>query len=552
MKIIKFVQVCTLLAISLLLTGCFYEIANLVQQASPVAEEYYDNSINLTPAVGGAAYFGTSLNMPMRNPLTLNPLINQDRSVDRVLGLVFEPLVEVRENMRPAPVLASRIVFAGDGMSALVTLRADALWSDGISITSSDVAFSVNVINSELGSYIYKEVIRDIVGVDIIDRDNFRVRFSRPQGGMGFALAFPIIPRHYFEGHINLTSARNMAPIGSGVYRVESVEAVSRVNLVVNENNMLRTIPYITRAYAIITDSTETDFMAFEQGIVNVLATDIMGFGRFSGIRNVTITNYDTNNFVFLGFNLRNPLIADLEVREIIAHAINREHILNNIYLGIGRGSSGVINPVSHFYRPNLAYPEFDMEKARNLLFQIGARDHDNEGVFSKEINGHLRRMEFRLLVNIESPERVAIAHTIKENLEMLGMKVHLDIYDFETYLQRLNAGNFDMFLGMYGFSAMPDFMPLFHSNSINSEAHNHFSFSSEAVDELLEQIERAPNEETLWQLFSELQEVISRELPIVGIKFSQNTLLSDMRISGDKRPVMGNVFNGVERWQLN
>ena len=552
MKIIKFVQVCTLLAISLLLSGCFYEIVNLVQRAGSVAEEYYDNSINLTPTAGGAAYFGTSLNMSMRNPLTLNPLINQDRSVDRVLGLVFEPLVEVRENMRPAPVLASRIIFADDGMSALVTLRSDALWSDGISITSTDVAFSVNVINSELGSYIYREVTRDIVGVDVIDRDNFRVRFSSPQGGMSFALAFPIIPRHYFEGHINLTSPRNMAPIGSGVYRVESVEAVSRVNLVVNENNMLRTIPYITRAYAIITDSTETDFMAFEQGIVNVLATDIMGFGRFSGIRNVAITNYDTNNFVFLGFNQRNLLMADLEVREIIAHAINREHILNNIYLGIGRASSGIINPVSHFYRPNLVYPEFDMEKARNLLFQIGARDHDNEGVFSKEINGQLRRMEFRLLVNIESPERIAIAHTIKENLEMLGMKVHLDIYDFETYLQRLNAGNFDMFLGIYGFSAMPDFMPLFHSDSINPEAYNHFSFSSDTVDGLLEQIERAPNEETLWQLFSELQEVISRELPIIGIKFSQNTLLSDMRISGDKRPVMGNVFNGVERWQLN
>jgi len=549
---IRFVQVCTLFSISLLLTGCFYEIVNLVQPLVQYEDQGDILEMNLAPSVGGAAYFGTSLNLAMRNPRTLNPLINQDRSIDRVLGLVFEPLFEVRENMRPAPNLASRIVFADDGMSAMVTLRGDAYWSDGIRISSNDVAFSVNVINSELGSYIYRDIVRDIVGIDVIDRENFRVRFSRPQGGMAFALTFPVIPRHYFEGHINLNSPRNMSPVSSGVYRVESVEAVSRVNLVVNESNMIRTRPYIQRAYAIITDGPETDFMAFEQGIINATGTYHMAFGRFSGIRNVTITNYDTNDLLFLGFNLRNPVIADIEVREVIGHAINREHILNNIYLGIGRSSTSIVNPVSHFYRPNLPYQEFDMDMARNALFQIGARDHNNEGVFSKEVAGELRKLEFRLLVNIESPERVSIAHAIRENLELLGMKVHLDIYDFETYRQRLESGNFDMFLGTYNFSMMPDFMPLFHSNSIGEGAYNYFSLSSEAIDTLLEQIERAPNEETLWQGLSDLQEAIAQEMPIVSIKFAQNTLLTDVRISGDKRPVMNNIFNSVERWQLD
>ena len=536
----------------LLFTGCIYEIVSLVQPAVE-AEPYETNTINLTPAVGGAAYFGTSLNLAMRNPRTLNPLLNQDESVDRMLRLVFEPLVEVRENMRPAPNLASRVVFSNDGMSATVTLRSDAVWSDGVRVTAGDVAFSMNVINSELGSEIYRDITRDIVGIDVLDSDNFRVRFSRPQGGMSFALAFPVIPRHYFEGHINLHSPRNMAPIGNGVYRVESVEAVSRVNLVANENSMIRNRPYIQRAYALITDSTATDFMAFEQGLINVVATDIMTFGRLSGTRNVNITNYDTNDLVFLGFNLSNPFLANRELREIIGHTINRDHVVNNIYLGIGRESASIINPVSHFYRPNLAYPEFNLDMARNMLFQVGARDHNNEGVFSKEVAGEFRRLEFRILVNSESPERIAIANMIRDNLELLGMVVHLDIYDFDVYLTRLEAGNFDMFLGTYSFSVMPDFMPLFHSDGMNNdEAYNHFSFSSEVVDGLLEQAAFAPNEETLWNALGELQEYIAHELPIVTIKFAQSSLLTDTRIGGDKRPVVDNIFSNVERWQLN
>jgi len=315
---------------------------------------------------------------------------------------------------------------------------------------------------------------------------------------------------------------------------------------------MIRNRPYIQHAYALITDSSATDFMAFEQGLINVIGTDIMTFGRFSGIRNVTITNYDINDLVFLGFNLNNALLSDRYVREIIGHTINRDHVVNNIFLGTGRESVSIINPVSHFYRPNLEYPEFNMDIARNKLFQIGARDHNNEGIFSREISGEFRRLEFSILVNEESPERVAIAHMIRDNLELLGMRVHLEIHDFETYIGRLESGNFDMFLGMYSFSVMPDFMPLFHSSSIGAESYNHFSFSQERVDRLLEQAANAPNEETLWNALGELQEAIAYDLPIISIKFAQSSLLTDTRLGGDKRPVMGNIFNGVERWQLN
>ena len=543
---------CVLCNIMLFMTGCVPEFANLGQPAEVYNSSYDTTALAWGTPTGGAAHFGMSLNMAMRNPKTLNPLINQDRSVDRVLGLIFEPLVEVRENMRPAPNLASRIVFSGDGMSAVVTLREDAFWSDGFRVTSGDVAFSVGVINSDIGSNIYREVIRDIAGIEIINNENFRVRFTRPQGGMSFGLAFPVIPRHYFEGHINFTSHRNMAPVGNGVFAVESFEPVVRLTLVPNESRTIRNRPYIQRAYVLITDSEETDFMAFEQGIINVMNVDLMAFGRFSGARAVSVTAYDTNNFVFLGFNFNNRLLANKGVREAIAHTVNREHILNNIYLGVGREATTVINPASHFYRPNSLLYEYSMEQARNVLFQIGVRDHEREGVLSKELDGQFERLEFRLLVNVESPERVAIAHALRSNLEELGMIVHLDIYDFETYLERLSSGNFDMFLGSYNFSTMPDLRPLFHSSAIGAGAYNYFAFSCEQVDELLERVAGALNEEVLWHAINDLQELIAYELPLVSIMFGQSVLLTDARISGDKRPVMNNVFNSVERWRLD
>jgi len=486
----------------------------------------------------------------MRNPRTLNPLINQDRSVDRVLSLLFEPLVDIRENMRPTPNLASRINFAADGMSAVVTIREDVFWSDGSRMVSGDVAFSVATIRSDIGSAIYQEVIRDIASIDIIDSSNFRVRFSRAQGGMSYALNFPVIPRHWYEGHINFNSPRNMLPVGNGVYRLESIESVVMVNLVPNETSVRgRNRPYIERVRVMIIDDADTDFMAFEQGIINALDADTTAFGRFSGSRAVTTTTYDTNNFVFLGFNFRRPLMADRAVRAAIAHAVERDHILDSIYLGRGRGATTVINPASYLFRSNISVEEFSMEEARNTLFAAGALS--TEGVLEKTVAGANLRFELRLLVNEESAERVAIANNIRDNLEMLGMIIHLDIYDFETYTERLSAGNFDLFLGAFNFDMKPDMKPLFHSNSIEGQSYNHFAFRSDVVDELLGQIDRAVNEEEFWLFMGELQEALAYEKPVVPIAFTQRALLTDARIVGDKRPVLSNIFSNVGQWRI-
>jgi len=541
--------ICILCGVIFFLSGCTQEFVSLRQQVREhdVAATSVENMV----ATGtSSTHFGSSLNLSMRNPRTLNPLINQDSSVDRMLRLVFEPLTEIRENMRPTPNLASRINFSADGMSAAVTIREDVFWSDGSRMTAGDVAFSVNIIRSDIGSAIYKDVIRDITAIEIIDSSNFRVRFSRPQGGMSYALNFPVIPRHYYEGHINFTSSRNMMPVGNGVYRVESVESVVRVVLIPNEISIRgRNRPFIEQVDVLIIDDADTDFMAFEQGIINTLDADATAFGRFSGSRAITTTTYDTNNFVFLGYNLGRPLTADRGVREAIAHALDREHILESIYLGRGQSATTIINPVSYLFRSNTTVAEFNMEEARNILFRTGAGTQ--EGVLSKDINGRAHRFEFRLLVNAESHERIAIARNLRDNLEMLGMVIHLDIYDFEAYLDRLNSGNFDLFLGAYNFDIRPDFKPLFHSSSIGGSLYNHFAFRLDTVDELLEQVDSARNEEEFWFFIGELQEAIAIEKPVTPIVFTQRALLTDARIIGDKRPVLSNIFYNVGQWRI-
>lgn len=540
---------CLICSMMLFMTGCAYEFVSLSRQVRAQDTALLEAE-NLVVTGTSAAHFGTSLNLSMRSPRTLNPLINQDKSVDRILRLIFEPITEVRENMRPTPNLASRINFAADGMSAVVTLREDVFWSDGIRMTSSDVAFSVGVIRGNLGSEIYRKIIRDISAIEIIDSSNFRVRFSRPQGGMSYALNFPVIPRHHYEGHINFSSWVNMLPVGNGLFRVESIEPVNRAVLVPNEVSIRGgNRPYIERVYVLMTDDATTDLMAFEQGIINALSTDVTAFGRFSGARAVTTTTYDTNNFVFLGFNLARPLTAQPGIREAVAHALDREHVVESIYLGRGQKAATIINPVSYLFRSDISAQEFNMEEARNILFNIGTTNQ--EGALSLEVNGGDHRLEFRLLVNEESPERVAIAGHLRDNLELLGMIIHLDIYDFETYLSRLNAGNFDLFLGAFNFDVMPDFKPLFHSNSIGPHSYNNFAFRSEAVDEILGHIDGAGNEEELWSFVSELQEAIATEKPLIPIVFTQRALLTDARIIGDIRPVMNNIFSNVGQWRI-
>lgn len=521
-----------ILTVGLLITGC-----------NQYEEAYINDTETIEEAVQNPQHGGT-LHISMRSPKTLNPILNEDVSVDNVLKLIFEHLFILNEELRPIPNLAQSAIFSEDGTYAIITLRNDIFWADGTPLTAADLIFTLDTIRSNPNS-IYAEVIENIFSYTQVDPLTVRVNFSNSSKGQGYMFLFPIIPRHYYLGQTNPSSQVNMTPLGNGPFMFESYTVVRELNLVANPRSFRQ--PYIQNVNVLITTDIETDFYALQHGIIEVLNANIIDLGRHGGsISHLNITSTPKNHYDFLGFNFSKPIFQYTIVRQAIAHAIPKQDLIQSVYLSQAISTNSPINPISWLYEEDLYEYELDLNLSRSLMLEAGFIEMDN-GRLGSIVLGEVVPLSLNILVNEENVERVQIANILRQNLENIGININLMVYNMETYIDYIDSRNFDLVLGGFNLSVKPNLSFAFHSSQINRS--NIFSYSSDTMDTLLESIRIAPNEILYKQAIRNLQKYINQELPVISIAFRTSVLLTNSDIKGEIHPSLNNIYQNIHQW---
>jgi peptide/nickel transport system substrate-binding protein len=510
-----------------MLTGCF----NLNNQADPtpqpsVSAELSDTPEPITPVNGG------TLRVPMRPPKTLNPLLNEDASVDSVLKLLFEPLVTQDSSFTPVPNLAS-FNFASDGMSVTVTLREGLKWSDGLAITSDDIVFSLETLRNAPDTVVYKSSVRNIsAAYTILDEKKVKLQFLQPYSGMAYEFCFPIIPKHYYENQTDPSGDINMTPVGNGLFVFDSYTSMKQMKLNFNPDTY-RKSPYFASVEAVIVPDQQSELNAFEQRLIDVVSAELAQWGRYRNNTDTNIDEYSTMYFDFIGFNFNNEILAKPEVREAVASAVSIPDMITDIYLEHASRAYTPVNPDSWLFEPEVAQYGFDLSLAENLFKSAG---YNNAAAL-------------RILVNSENDERVKIAGILSENLGKIGVGTTVESLQYDEYVNKLNGKDFDIFIGGFNLSAAPDLS--FAFGSANG-AENMFSYKDETMNALLASAFASAGGVAYQKAVSDLQKHIAKELPCVSLVFRKSAMLSDRRILGDKHPVMFNIYSDINQWFMN
>ncbi|MCL1936580.1 MAG: ABC transporter substrate-binding protein [Defluviitaleaceae bacterium] len=484
----------------------------------------------ISPTTGG------TLNISMNNPTTLNPIINTDISVSNVLNLIYEPLFEI-ENFIANPVLAERLTVLQDNTSVIVSL-ANRNWSDGVRVTTNDILFTINTIRNNPSSP-YFELVRYINNIEIIDSTNISFGFSRAIGGrFENYLTFPIIPEHFFSGMLN---QRNLQALGTGPFMIHSRSFPREMVLIQNPNVVDRA--YISAIRVIIISDTETNLNALSQNIINSFVSNISDLTRYSfSFVNFNINPLVTNNLDFLAFNFDNIILHNLSLRAAIAHSLLDRDFIDISYFGLANRTSSIVNSQNSFYKQGLNYYDFDIEKITELLHTAGFIEIE-ENVLGSIVSNVSIPLSLRILVNEENASRVAISERLKQNLENLGINVILMNLSFEDYKVQIQNRNFDLLFA--GTSIGNNFSDLFSSSGVN----NFMNYSSARLDEYLQEINNAFTIEEYSYLLKNIQTYINEQLPIVGITFISNVLLTNQSIVIEGKPSIRNPYNNIREW---
>lgn len=223
----------------------------------------------------------------------------------------------------------------------------------------------------------------------------------------------------------------------------------------------------------------------------------------------VTVTETDSVALEYIGMNTRNEYLQDKRVRQALAHAFNKQEVIEGIYDNAGIEAVSPLAPNVFGFDDTLESPEYDLDEARRLLEEAGYEDG----------------FSLTMYVNDDNPQRVDTALWFQESLQEIGIELEVVQLEWGTFLETTGEGEHDLYIMSWGNSTGdPDnaITPLFHTDRLGSPGNRAF-FENEDVDRLLEEGREEADEDARAEIYSEVQNILIDEAPAIFILHPQN-----------------------------
>ena len=466
-----------------------------------------------------------------------------------LLMLQYDSLMQLDKDGVAQPWLASSVTVSDDLTEYSVTLVPGVTWHDGQPFTADDVDFSVDyyVTNAEASRF-----ARDFNGVeDVVVTDDHNLTFVLAAPSAGFDVAAladaPIIPRHIWES-VELPSEHQFGPtnIGTGPYKlVEYVEAQS-YRFEANPD-YFRGAPAVDELVVVVFADDAGAQAAIRTGEVDVIFERIPPeqIGLLDAQDPLDIALGPEFTTQMINFDASKRPFDDVAVRQAINLAMNRQDIVDTVYLGAATvGSPGWIHPGHASYNPNIA-TVYDPDAANALLDGAGYADTDGDGV--REFDG--QPMSFDIITNVSDSLRLRIAGLTVEMLAAIGIRTSIKGVETGTWEQAVwpsfdvnNGRNYD--IAMWGWSAPvqadPLRLPWLVHSSTGSGFLNLTGYANAEMDALSEAlpVESDPAERAA--ILGRMQEIIAEDLPFVLLLYPDGAYVYDSSVYADWEFIAG------------
>lgn len=306
-------------------------------------------------------------------PPNLDPTGGAAQAIDSVLySNVFEGLTRFMADGSVVPGLAESWTVSEDGLTYTFTLRDGVTFHDGTTMDADDVKFSLDRINAEDSSNAQKALYAGIVDVAVIDQRTLQLTLDQPNGMMLFNLAW---------GDAVIVAPESVAdiaksPIGTGPFKFDDWVQGDRIELSAYDRYW-GVKPALTEAtFRFISDPTAA-FAA-------VMAEDVDAFVGFPAPENLPqfeadprfqVLNGNTEGETILATNNKMPPFDDVRVRKAIAHALDRQAIIDGAMFGLGTPIGTHFAPHNPDYVDLTGNSQYDPELAKSLLAEAGYAD---------------------------------------------------------------------------------------------------------------------------------------------------------------------------------
>jgi len=319
-------------------------------------------------AAGDAITIGMVLEPP-----NLDPTGGAAAAIDEVVyANVFEGLTRFAPDGAVVPGLAARWEANADATVYTFHLQDGVTFHDGTTMDAEDVRFSLDRARAEDSTNAQKALFAGIKTVEVVDPLTVRVTLTAPDGNFPFNMAWGDAVIVAPESAGNAATA----PIGTGPFRFDRWVQGDRVEIVRNDAYW-GTAPALSKATFKFISDPNAAFAAMMAGDVdafpNFPAPETLS--QFEADPRFTVIVGSTEGETILAMNNRAAPLDDARVRAAVAHAINRQDIIDGAMFGYGTPIGTHFAPHNPDYVDLTALSAHDPERSRALLAEAGQTD---------------------------------------------------------------------------------------------------------------------------------------------------------------------------------
>lgn len=477
---------------------------------------------------------GTLIASIFPEPTSMINVIHNIYSNSVVAANVFDGLLGYDRNGEPQPALATSWALSDGGRTITFQLRKGVKWHDGTDFTSRDMRYSALEAWKKRHSR-GRSTFAGLLDVETPDPLTAVFKLNAPSPVVLQSLAAAesiVLPAHLYEGTDIAQNPYNNKPIGTGPFRFVAWKRGEVVELARNPSYWDAGKPYLNKVFFRYIADEGARAAALETGEVQYAPYDPVPYADVARVRKLPQLRIETSGYDWksqiqvLEFNLRNPILQNLLVRQAIAHAIDKQGLIKTVVNGFGKVATGPVPSVAKYYTNDVARYDADIAKANALLDEAG---------YPRGKDG----MRFALRIDQQAfPVYLNSSEYIRQNLARIGIDVRVIARDNPAFIKAI-YGEYDFDLNNLIISAFIEpQMGIVRLLSSQMAAKGvpyviASGYQNPEVDKLIAGVKEELDPVKRKQAFVRVQQIAQKDLPFVPLYELVHFTVFNQRVHG-------------------
>lgn len=484
------------------------------------------------------------------NIQTLDPAFARNMAIIWPCTQLFNGLVQLDDSLHVAPDIAKSWVISENGMQYEFILRNDVYFHKHINfgkdstrlVTAYDFEYSFNRVLSEDLASPGTWVFQHVNSYRAVNDSVFKIDLKNPFPAFLSLLSMKyasVVPKEITEDK-SIDFRSN--PIGTGPFQFkiweENVKLVLRKNPNYHEKDVSgKRLPYLESIAITFLPDKQSGFMQFIQGKIDMISgldpsykDELLqpnGKLQEKYQNKIKMLTGPYLNTEYLGFNMNDPLMNDIRIRQALNHGFDRTKLVAYLRNGMGDGKVNGMIPNGLPGFQSAKDPLYNPTKAKELINQVKKN----------------RKLPIEITLSTNNTY-LDIAEYLQREWERLGIKVKIDVMPPSTLRQAIATNKLSFFRGSW-IADYPDaenYLSLFYSKNFTPNGPNYTHFKNTTYDNLYQQALNTVDDEKRTELYQQMDAITAQQVPVIILFYDKVARFTQKNVHN----LQPNAMNGL------